>query len=151
MAIILEVRQGISQNNYLLDRQSISIGRRSDNDVILEGQQISRHHARLAWSRGQLYLIDLASCNGTLVNNKRLAAYVPYPLKTNDIISIGNHLMDLDELKRIPAAMAAGELPDGARQANSYPWIIIAAAVMLILALTVTEWMLLISLTLFLQ
>ena len=44
---------------------SLSVGRGSDNDVVLGSKQVSRNHAVLSVLDGQLYVKDLDSSNGT--------------------------------------------------------------------------------------
>ena len=55
----------------LMVTDSISIGRGSDNDVVLGSKEISRHHAQLSVLNGKLYVKDLSSSNGTFINNDR--------------------------------------------------------------------------------
>ena len=52
---------------------SLSVGRGSDNDVVLGSKQISRNHALLSVLNGKLYVKDLDSSNGTFINDKRIA------------------------------------------------------------------------------
>ena len=52
---------------------TLTMGRAPDNDLIVEDRSISRNHARLNWKEGQLYLEDLGSRNGTLVNGMRIS------------------------------------------------------------------------------
>ena len=51
---------------------SLSIGRGSDNDVVLGSKEVSRNHAQLSVLNGQLYVKDLGSSNGTFINNERV-------------------------------------------------------------------------------
>lgn len=52
---------------------SLSVGRGSDNDVVLGSKQISRNHALLSVLNGKLYVKDLDSSNGTFINDERIA------------------------------------------------------------------------------
>lgn len=47
--------------------QVITLGRASDNTIVLAGSNVSQHHARLIRSKGKLVLEDLGSTNGTSV------------------------------------------------------------------------------------
>ncbi len=49
---------------------ALRLGRSPDNDVILRGPATSGHHARLERRGDQLWLVDLGSTNGTLVNGE---------------------------------------------------------------------------------
>lgn len=57
---------------YLLDRNSIAIGRDTDNDIILIEPEVSRHHIRLVLSDRGYAIEDLNTLNGTMVNGKKL-------------------------------------------------------------------------------
>jgi pSer/pThr/pTyr-binding forkhead associated (FHA) protein len=50
-----------------------TIGRSSDNDVIIDSLLVSRRHARLDCSEGRCAVEDLGSANGLFVNGKRVS------------------------------------------------------------------------------
>ncbi len=52
-------------------------------------QGVSRRHARILRRDGVLVIEDLGSINGTVVNGKRLAPYLPEPLRHGDQLQIG--------------------------------------------------------------
>lgn len=52
-------------------------------------QGVSRRHARILRREGSVVIEDLGSINGTLVNGKRLAPYLPEPLHHGDQLQIG--------------------------------------------------------------
>ena len=51
-----------------LQNAALSIGRSVDNDVICPNSKVSRHHAQLSYSNGELWLKDLDSRNMTFLN-----------------------------------------------------------------------------------
>lgn len=63
---------------------SLSVGRGSDNDVILGSKEVSRNHALLSVLNGQLYVKDLNSSNGTSINNERIDGNQSKHLKAED-------------------------------------------------------------------
>lgn len=66
----------------------ITLGRASDNQVVLQHPQISAHHAQLEQLRGGGYrIIDLGSTNHIYVNAERV--HTQRILVNNDIIRIG--------------------------------------------------------------
>lgn len=62
------LRLRFDKRELLVDehRSSISIGRSEDNDVVLQGERISRLHARIEFCDNEFVLIDL-SANGTFI------------------------------------------------------------------------------------
>jgi len=53
-----------------IDKTSLTIGRKPDNDVIIDNMAVSSHHARIIM-QGRTYMIeDLQSTNGTKVNGE---------------------------------------------------------------------------------
>jgi ABC-type multidrug transport system ATPase subunit/pSer/pThr/pTyr-binding forkhead associated (FHA) protein len=69
---------------------SLIIGRDASNDIVLEGLQISKKHARLILSGGQMVIEDLGSTNGTYVNGVRITKQILGP---NDSVGIGSFLL----------------------------------------------------------
>lgn len=57
---------------------------------------VSRRHGRLLLKDKQWFVEDLASTNGTFVNEERLAPNQPTPLKNGDIIRCGQLKLQLD-------------------------------------------------------
>jgi len=58
-------------NDFNLEAGRTSIGRNSDNDVVLANPSVSNHHARLNHEDG-FFLTDLRSSNGTFLNGKKI-------------------------------------------------------------------------------
>ncbi len=70
--------------------ESLSVGRGSDNDVVLGSKQVSRNHAVLSVLDGQLYVKDLDSSNGTFINNERIEGNMSSLLQANDTIGFAS-------------------------------------------------------------
>jgi pSer/pThr/pTyr-binding forkhead associated (FHA) protein len=84
----------------VLDKPSFTIGRKADNDLVIDNPAVSGHHARLVLSGDAFFIEDLESTNGTFVNEKRV---VKSGLRHNDVVGIAKHaLVFLDE--KPPAA-----------------------------------------------
>lgn len=66
----IETRDGI--HRVQLERDRLSIGRLSYNDVVLPFAQISRQHAELRLISGQWWIADLHSTNGLLLDGQRI-------------------------------------------------------------------------------
>jgi hypothetical protein len=67
----------------------ITIGRSSDNDVVISDTSISRYHLRITEDdSGNFSLDDLNSANGTYVNGKMIHETIS--LNQGDVVRIGN-------------------------------------------------------------
>jgi pSer/pThr/pTyr-binding forkhead associated (FHA) protein len=55
---------------------------------------VSRKHARLLFSSGQIAIEDLHSTNFTFVNRQKLDPGVPYPLRPGDELRMGLLVME---------------------------------------------------------
>ena len=66
----------------------ISIGRREDNSIVLNDQFVSSYHAKIYVKNNDFYLEDLASTNGTFINDSKVEGRVR--LKVNDQIRMGS-------------------------------------------------------------
>ena len=67
---------------------AVTIGRRSDNDVIVDDPSVSRRHTLIMDTAGGYVVRDLNSTNGTFVNRERLGDD-EYTLKSGDLIRVG--------------------------------------------------------------
>src|SRR5712671_577388 len=75
-------------------RPQLSIDRAPDNDLRLDGLQISNHHARFARTNGSVTVEDAGSTNGVYVNGDRISGRRPVQLA--DIIQIGPFVLQAD-------------------------------------------------------
>ncbi len=79
------------------DRQSIEtpfiLGRHEHCDMVLSGKNVSRRHAEIRSDVDGLFVADLASTNGTLVNGH---ATTSQRLTHGDLITIGDHHLRLE-------------------------------------------------------
>jgi ABC transport system ATP-binding/permease protein len=66
----------------------LTIGRETDNDVVVSTALASRHHARIVRNDGRWFLADLDSTNGTFLNGERLRGQARF-LQSGDAIVVG--------------------------------------------------------------
>ncbi|HCE42271.1 MAG TPA: hypothetical protein DET40_01830 [Lentisphaeria bacterium] len=77
--------------SYELTPPGVSIGRESDNDVILDSEASSRYHAKLELKDGEWFVKDLGSTNGTKLNDLKISGDAR--LNEGDRISIGKEVL----------------------------------------------------------
>ena len=70
---------------YPLGLPVVNIGRRLDNQLIIDDPRVSRNHAQLRAIKGRFVVFDLNSTGGTFVNGQRASQSVLYP---GDVISL---------------------------------------------------------------
>jgi hypothetical protein len=68
---------------------SWTIGRASENDLILSDGTVSSRHARLDAQSGVLTVTDVGSSNGTFLNGVRLQPHISAPLRAGDRLQLG--------------------------------------------------------------
>ncbi|MFR5264862.1 FHA domain-containing protein [Clostridium sp.] len=66
----------------------ITLGRKSDNLIILNDQFVSSHHAKIFINNDECFIEDLNSTNGTFVNEERVLG--TRKLMMNDSIRLGS-------------------------------------------------------------
>ncbi len=76
---------------------TLAIGRAPDNDVVLEGIDVSRHHASLAAGPLGLVFIDLGSANGSTVNGREVEPRVPTPVRPGDTIMVADCRLEVTD------------------------------------------------------
>lgn len=77
---------------FILDEHAppLSVGRSTDNSIVLSAEGVSRHHARFERRDGQWVVIDLHSTNGTYVNDEPITEH---RLRRGDHIKIGDSIL----------------------------------------------------------
>lgn len=68
----------------------ISIGRESDNDIVVDNKLASRHHAIIQKIKEVYFLKDENSTNGTFLNGQKIPEGKYVRLNSGDKITIGN-------------------------------------------------------------
>ena len=90
--ITLTMRKGPKPGRqFTFTQATIALGRRDDNDVVIDDPQVSRRHASLSWEEGTFVLRDLGSANGTFLNATRITE--PRALREGDAIGLGGNVV----------------------------------------------------------
>jgi hypothetical protein len=77
----------ISSQIFPLDNPVVRIGRKLENDLVIQDALVSRNHAEIRYEEDQFVVYDLDSTGGTFVNNKKIERCVLY---SGDIICLAN-------------------------------------------------------------
>jgi FhaA, N-terminal domain/FHA domain len=113
-ATIREIRPDRSSRTFAFEGRPLTIGRSSDNGLVLRDGRASRHHARIDVRRGSLVLTDLGSTNGSWVNDRRVESIA---LGEGDQVRIGLTTLIIEAVEAAPHAShdrrpaAAGPAP----------------------------------------
>jgi ABC-type multidrug transport system ATPase subunit/pSer/pThr/pTyr-binding forkhead associated (FHA) protein len=75
-------------------KQELTIGRAENNDIVLDGLQISNRHARLVQSNSGIAIEDFNSTNGVYINGARVSRQNVVP---GDHVQIGSFLLQIDQ------------------------------------------------------
>jgi pSer/pThr/pTyr-binding forkhead associated (FHA) protein len=82
------------------NKDKITIGRFLNNDLVLNDTAVSAAHlqVRVEEEQSQIFVTDLASTNGTVVNGKKLIAGNEVLVGVSDRLVIGNYILKFDIL-----------------------------------------------------
>lgn len=72
---------------FQLDREVVSLGRGSENDIVIDSGSVSTHHAEMRRVIGGYELHDLGSTNGTKLEGVR---YPVVPLQHGSLVHLGD-------------------------------------------------------------
>ena len=60
--------------SFVLNEQTVTIGRDQNSSVLLEDEEVSRLHCTLSAESSKVFLVDEESSNGTFLNGLAIAA-----------------------------------------------------------------------------
>lgn len=80
--------KGKEVGHWVLDKPVLNIGRTAENDIQIDNLAVSRLHAVIEREKGEYYVRDCDSLNGTILNGKRIARE---RLSNGSEITIGKH------------------------------------------------------------
>ncbi|MEJ2141588.1 MAG: FHA domain-containing protein [Gammaproteobacteria bacterium] len=112
MSKLIQTLEGAVIREHLMDKDSISIGRKHGNDIQLNDLTVSGRHALITKMGEHMYVDDLGSTNGTLLNGARIAKSI---IKHGDVIQVGNFQFTYfsdDETEYEPTMFIQAEIED---------------------------------------
>ena len=86
---------------YKLDKEVLTIGRKPDNNVHIDNLSVSGNHAKIFTILNDSFIEDLDSTNGIFINGNKISRHA---LQNGDSIIIGKH-----ELKYVNTGAECGE------------------------------------------
>lgn len=101
MAKLILSLNGDVVKEYELDKEVLTIGRKPDNDIHIDNLAVSGNHAKILTILNDSFIEDLASTNGTYINDNKISKHA---LQNGESIIIGQH-----ELKYVNANAESGE------------------------------------------
>ncbi|MCS6850876.1 MAG: FHA domain-containing protein [Gemmataceae bacterium] len=113
MAVVtLQVVEGVDRGRVFRNVSTpVTIGREEGNSIRLSDERVSRFHAKVQEDNGKIILTDLASTNGTRVNNRVVEVTF---LRPGDRISLGRSVLLFGSDEEISARVRStgGTPPD---------------------------------------
>jgi predicted component of type VI protein secretion system len=100
----LEIRNLSSSASYTIDPDGAVLGREgSKADIILRDQAVSKKHAKIYEKNGKWYLEDLASSNGTFLENRRITE--PVILTPGSVFALSENQFEVVQIVNGKAAL----------------------------------------------
>lgn len=112
--LIVKEPDGNRRTVSLEGRRKLTLGRRSDNDVVLTDQRVSRLHAELVYDGSKFLLADLSSTNDTWRGGNRLLPGIPENWNVGERIRVVDYELHV-EAPRKQAQPLSAEIPPGGR------------------------------------
>lgn len=73
---------------YELDKETLTIGRKPDNDIHIDNLAVSGAHAKILTILNDSFIEDLGSTNGTIIDGNKITKHA---LQNGDCVTIGKH------------------------------------------------------------
>jgi pSer/pThr/pTyr-binding forkhead associated (FHA) protein len=84
-------------DEYTFQDIPVTIGRREDNDIVIDNMAVSGHHAGIETEDPNYYvLVDLDALNGTFLNENKVSRERVFD---GDVIQIGKHMLVFEDLR----------------------------------------------------
>jgi adenylate cyclase len=84
-------------------KDGLTLGRSSDNDIVLRDFSVSRHHAKVEEGEGGFLIVDLGSTNGVKINESFVSSG---NIAAGDQVAIGNFLLVVQDSESDPGELS---------------------------------------------
>jgi transcriptional regulator with GAF, ATPase, and Fis domain len=110
LGLKLRVQSGDRDEEYDLREEAVTIGRDSDNHLVVRDGRASRNHCRIERHEGGWRVVDLGSQNGTFLNGRKVRRH---RLEAGDVVQVGGSRITLvakEVGEALDETIASGEL-----------------------------------------
>lgn len=108
---IIVLKPDKSSSSIAMKATGLTIGRGSDNDIVLAQSGTSRHHARIDFDGANYLIQDLNSTNGTFIGENEISPDTPTPWQPGEDVRIGDFWLRLERAaqEQVTTAMPADQ------------------------------------------
>jgi vacuolar-type H+-ATPase subunit H len=86
---LIRIKSTDEDRSHLVEKTTFTIGRTEDADLPLTEPSVSRSHLSVELRGPSVFVTDLKSGNGTLINGQRIEGGAAIELKAGDIVKLG--------------------------------------------------------------
>lgn len=97
------------KDQWELKADRVNIGRTTDNDIVLQNPEVSKHHAHIEIDGTDYILVDDGSANGVFVNNEKITRHT---LAFWDEIQIHSYKLVFMSRARLPGEAIGHEIKE---------------------------------------
>jgi pSer/pThr/pTyr-binding forkhead associated (FHA) protein len=95
---VVELKGEVVDRVSLVGKSELVVGRDASADISLDDRALSRRHCRIERRGAALWLIDLGSANGTLVNGTRVEE--AHRIARGDVITVGRYHLRIEGVQQ---------------------------------------------------
>ena len=81
MRLLLTLVDG-EEIEYIMENESVTIGRSSKCDLVIPHESMSRQHCKIELISGDIFITDMGSVNGVLIDGKKIPPNSSVPFQT---------------------------------------------------------------------
>ena len=81
MRLMLTLVDG-EEIEYVMEKDSVTVGRSPKCDLVIPHESMSRQHCKIEVKEGEIFITDLGSINGVLIDGKKIPANASVPFQT---------------------------------------------------------------------